>query len=154
MEFPRLMYQGGAAKTLGVADEAARQAALKDGWFDSVPEAIAGKSDAPTPPPAPVAVFKKTGVRVEKFTAKDQAEADALMAGDGWHPSEAAAIAATWPAADAVPGIVEELAKATPDELATYAAGLGMKPHKGEKPAALLARIETTLLTGAPAGKA
>jgi hypothetical protein len=83
---------------MSVPDEAARQAALKAGWFDSVPEAIAGKANAPAPAAAPVVVFKKTGAKVDRYTAKDQAEADALVAGDGWHLSEAAAIAAAWPA--------------------------------------------------------
>lgn len=147
MDFPRLMYKS-AAVTLGVDDQAARQAALKDGWFDSVPEAIAGKSDAPAAAPVPVVIFKKLGAKVEKYTAKDQAEADALITGDAWHPSEAAAIAAAWPAADAVPGIVNDLSGQPADALAEYAAGLGLKVAKGEKPAALLARIETALLTG------
>lgn len=148
MEFPRLMYQSGAAKTLGVDNDTARQAALKAGWFDSVPEAIAGKSNTPTPPPAPVAVFKKTGTKVEKYYAKDQAEADALITGDGWHLSEAAAIAAAWPAADAIPAIITDLSEQSAEAVADYAAGLGLKVAKGEKAAALLARIETALLTG------
>lgn len=148
MEFPRLMYQGGAAKTLGVDNEAARQAALKAGWFDSVPEAIAGKANTPTPPPAPVVIFKKLGAKVEKYTAKDQAEADALITGDGWHLSEAAAIAAAWPAADTIPAIIKDLSEQSAEAVVEYAAGLGLKATKGEKPAALLARIETALLTG------
>lgn len=152
MDFPRNVYKS-AANCMSVPDEAARQAALKAGWFDSVPEALAGKANAPAPTAAPVVVFKKTGAKVDRYTAKDQAEADALIAGDGWHLSEAAAIAAAWPAPDAVPGIITGLSEQSAEAVAEYATGLGLKVAKGEKAAALLARIETALLTGPAAGK-
>lgn len=148
MEFPRLVYLS-ASKTLGVNNEMERREALKAGWFDSVPEALAGKSNTPLPAAAPVVIFKKAGTKVQEHTAKDQAEADALMAGDGWHATKAAAIAAAWPAADTVPGVMEDLGKQSPEAIVEYAHGLGMTTSAKEKPAALLARIETTLLTGA-----
>jgi hypothetical protein len=153
MDFPRLVYMHNAATHMAVNNAVEHREALKAGWFDSVPEAIAGKSSAPVAPPAPVVVFKKTGAKVEKQAVADQATADALIAGDGWHATEAAAIAATWPAPDAIPGIIEDLSKKPADAIVEYAAGIGLKPHKNEKPAALLARVETTLLGGAPAAQ-
>jgi hypothetical protein len=55
MEFPRTVYVkgpgmevvGGTLTPLLVCDEAEYNAALKDGYFPSVPEALAEKLDAP-----------------------------------------------------------------------------------------------------------
>lgn len=44
MQFPRLVYKSASVHELA-DDEADFNAAIKSGWFASVPEAIAGKSD-------------------------------------------------------------------------------------------------------------
>lgn len=59
--FPTLVYKtpgtharsGGTYSYLGVADAAALDAALADGWFLTLPEAIAGKADEPADNSAP-----------------------------------------------------------------------------------------------------
>jgi hypothetical protein len=45
MEFPRLVYRKDEYKRVLDADQHAN--ALGDGWFNSVPEALAGKADEP-----------------------------------------------------------------------------------------------------------
>lgn len=51
MEFPRLVYRSASEHTLVDSQEAFDEA-IKNGWFASVPDAIAGKSDAEeTAPP-------------------------------------------------------------------------------------------------------
>ena len=42
MEFPRLVYKSASNHFL-VNDEAEFNASIKDGWFPTVPEALAGK---------------------------------------------------------------------------------------------------------------
>lgn len=51
MQFPRLVYRSAALYMLA-DDQAAHDALIADGWFASVPEALAGQHAAP-PPPAP-----------------------------------------------------------------------------------------------------
>jgi hypothetical protein len=60
MDFPRLMYREGAGLALPrgqsvsyklTRDQEEYAANLKDGWFPSVPEALAGKLDAPIEKP-------------------------------------------------------------------------------------------------------
>lgn len=62
MEFPTLVYKcpgnhqrpGGTYSFKGVKDEEQHAAALADGWFSTLPEAIEGKAPAaPSPTPAP-----------------------------------------------------------------------------------------------------
>lgn len=43
MDFPRLLYKS-AAEYVAVNDESERAERLASGWFDSVPEAVAGKA--------------------------------------------------------------------------------------------------------------
>lgn len=51
MEYPRLVYKS-ASEHVAVADESERAERLASGWFDSVPEAAAGRHDEPVVPPA------------------------------------------------------------------------------------------------------
>lgn len=90
MEYPRLVYMS-AAIHQAVNNDTEYAAALKAGYYGSVPEALAKAHNAP-----PVAA--DTSVTVykgrERHKAADQAEADALIAGDGWYLTEADALAA------------------------------------------------------------
>lgn len=59
--FPTIVYKtpgtharaGGTYNYLGVADQAALDAALAEGWFLTLPEAIAGKAETPVDDSAP-----------------------------------------------------------------------------------------------------
>ena len=47
MEFPRLVYKSQSNHTL-VNDSNDYDSHIKDGWFSTVPEALAGEADIPT----------------------------------------------------------------------------------------------------------
>lgn len=57
MEFPTLVYrspgehtcQGGSFKSRQVTDEASLVVALADGWFKTLPDALAGKAEQSAP---------------------------------------------------------------------------------------------------------
>ena len=75
MEYPRLVYRcpvrGAAFSHKAVADDAERTAALADGWFDSVPEAIAGVSAAmDNAPPTRTELEQKAGQLGIRFDRK------------------------------------------------------------------------------------
>lgn len=95
MQFPSLVYKcpgnhqrpGGTYSFKGVKDEAQHAAALADGWFATLPEAIEGKpAEAPAPAPAPDAPptrseleqkAKELGVKFDGRTG-DKKLADAI----------------------------------------------------------------------------
>ena len=52
MDFPRFVYLKGSTDGQLVHDEAEYSAAIKGGYFPSVPEALAGKIDAPLEKPS------------------------------------------------------------------------------------------------------
>jgi hypothetical protein len=87
MEFPRLVYMS-AAIHIGVNNSSEYAAALKEGYYPSVPEALAKKMNAPVD--TSITVYKGR----ESQKVADQATADALIAGDGWFLTEADALRA------------------------------------------------------------
>lgn len=148
MEYPRLVYKTNAATSLLCADEDAREAALKDGWFDTVPEALTGKALPRTD--LSVTVFRESGGKMETYKAKDAEEAKLYIDADGWHVSAdaatQAAIKAEWPAdAAALDTRMGDLEQKTKAELTAYAARIGATVDAKAKPADILAAIRTRL---------
>lgn len=80
MKFPALVYkakgpyqrQGGTYNFMGVDDEAAFDAALKDGWFETLPAAIEGKPAEPisNAPPTRTELEAKAAELGIQFTGK------------------------------------------------------------------------------------
>src|SRR4051812_33387299 len=71
--------QGGTFDTLGVNSKEEHAAALRDGWFNTLPEAIAGKAALIELPPAELAPTreeleqkaKELGIKFDKKTTDD-----------------------------------------------------------------------------------
>jgi hypothetical protein len=144
MEFPRLVYMS-AAVHQSVNSPTEYAAALKAGYYGSVPEALAKAHAAPVKPAdASVMVYKGR----EKHKAADQAEADALIAGDGWFLTEADALRAVWPTAETVPSIMADLSKKSARDILAAGASYGVTFKEGTKVPEMLATIEARLLAG------
>lgn len=147
MEFPRLVYQSQSMYML-VEDAKAHAAAMLDGWFHSVPEALAKKHDER--PDMSVTVYKEQGGKMESFKASTQEEADMFIQADGWHATAAAATAAAvraeWPASpadvDAKMGALATMKKA---DVFAFAARIGVATDPDAKVPGVLAAIEARL---------
>jgi hypothetical protein len=86
MEFPTIVYQcpgphqchGATYRYIGVADDAELSLRLSEGWFVTLPEAMAGEADAPddNAPPTRAELEKMAGELGIKF---DGRTTDALL---------------------------------------------------------------------------
>lgn len=159
MIFPRLVYKS-AHSHKGVNSMLEYSRALKDeGYFGSVPEALNGvhAEPVPTPKPAGITVFKEPGPSpdvdgISRYQAADQAEVEALIAGDGWfanaHEAHAAAVATSWPGVNAIPGILADLSRKPKDDAVQYAASIGASVGKNPSHASILEAIKSKLEAG------
>lgn len=149
MEFPRMVYRS-ASLHMGVNSADEHAAALNDGWFATVPDALAGKHSEL---PKPVTIYRETAGNMETFTAKDAAEADLYIGADGWHTSKAAAVAAAvradWPQdAASILAIVDGLRGKTKEAMEAYAARIGAKVAKNAKAPDILDAVASRLEAG------
>ena len=84
MDFPRLVYKSAAThKLVANADEHA--AALKDGWYASVPEALGQKAVAARPVPTPANLFADVDRRMAVSPRRVDLDAAAKVKGKKDH---------------------------------------------------------------------
>lgn len=138
MDFPRLVYMS-AAVHQAVNNSTEYTAALKAGYYPSVPEAVAKKLN--TPVDTSITLYKGR----EQQKVPDQSTADALITGDGWYLTAEDAKRAAWPLPESVGALIADLRSSPVEHIKAEAVYYGVPVGK---PGVMLSALETRLLAG------